>query len=199
MGYQKQKVTEASRKRLGYAIRAVRMRRNATLAEMAEGHGFTGSALSAWEQGKYLMERPSRVKLDKAMGWPEGTTQLFLDGKYKSLEDIGGPNAGERRKPYIPDIPPEEDFSPEYGEPLDNSPLSPEAHQVIKPDDPDAARKALALLLNQAMESPNPDMSPFTIEILMPCYWDGDRARRVAEAARKLAQQAVDAYVAQNL
>lgn len=186
----KQKITMAARQRLGFAMRMTRQRAGKTLADMAAGHGFTGSALASWEQAKYLMERPSRRRIDEAMGWPEGTAQKFLEGKLRTLDELHG-ESDRRDGAYVPDILPEDDFSPEYdADPEDRPAPTPSAEE---------ARKALAILLNAQMEAPNPELTAFTIEVQMPIYWDRDRVSRVAEAARKLAQQAIDAYVAQQL
>lgn len=187
----KQKITMAARQRLGFAMRMVRQQQGKTLAEMSTGHGFTGSALASWEQAKYLMERPSRRRIDEAMGWPEGTAQKFLEGKLRTLDELHG----EDRRAHTPDILPENDFSPEYDA---EDKADPEGRPATAPS-AEEARKALAILLNAQMEAPNPELTAFTIEVQMPIYWDRDRVSRVAEAARKLAQQAIDAYVAQQL
>lgn len=182
--------TQRALQALSAALKVERARARKTQDQMCAGHGFTGSALARWELGR-KPNGPSRAKIDRAMGWEPGTCQGFLNGDLKTIEDVDHPRNG--RKPRR-----EAEAEEPKPEPLNNEPLSDGARETLAPTDKDAARKALALLLNQAMEPSDPAYTPFTIEIQMPVFWSGDQARKVAEAARKLAQQAVDAYAAQQ-
>lgn len=82
------KVNDKTRNALAKALRVARAERNLTTDQLAHGQGFSGSAYAGWERAATIPERPSRVKLDKAMGWSEGTVTGFLDGELKSIDDV---------------------------------------------------------------------------------------------------------------
>lgn len=189
--------TQKALQALGAALKVERARARKTQDQMCKGHGFTGSALARWELGN-KPNGPSQVKLDKAMGWEPGTVRGFLEGKLKTIEDVDHPRNGRPR--YVSDMLPEDEHFGGDGdaEPLNNDPMTDGGRQQLAPNDKEEARRALAVLLNSAMSDEDPNSTPFTIEVRMPIYWDTDRTLKVAKAAAKLAQQAIDAYAAQQ-